>query len=39
MTMKKDQSTTSNIEPRHPLEPLSLGEIQLTVEVLKKQSN
>ena len=32
-------STQSSIQTRHPLEPLSLDEIQLAVDVLKKQTN
>lgn len=39
MMNNENNSTTSNIQIRHPLEPLSLGEIELAVEVLKKQSN
>ena len=36
---KDDQTTESGNLTRHPLEPLSLDEIELTVRVLKHQSN
>ncbi|CAF3861907.1 unnamed protein product [Rotaria sp. Silwood1] len=39
MTNQQDKSTKTNMQTRHPLEPLSLPEIELTVQVLKKQTD